>query len=97
MNVTETMHLHVMASSVKRKPSFLIMSSKLEPDNSHGFFHVASKDVVFEVDENADFTPVAVESLKAQQRSIMAEAQAKATEIQGQINQLLAIEHKETA
>lgn len=47
-----------------------------------------------EIPDDFDPRPQQIAALKAKKQEVLAEAQAKATDIEGQIQRLLAIEHK---
>jgi hypothetical protein len=61
---------------------------------THGWTKVGAATIAVSIEDEQQIVENKIESLKAEKNSILAEAQMKATKIDGQIQNLLAIEYK---
>lgn len=100
--ITIPMEVFVIAAAKTEEydDAFLrkILVFKSESDSEHyksdpSWLHVGSTEVTTTIIEGEELTAERVAGLRAQVKSIRAEAEARATAIEGEIQKLLAIEH----
>lgn len=60
----------------------------------YGWVKVGTAEITLTIDDPREVINNKVDALQAQKRSVMAEAQMKLNKIEGQIQELLCIEHK---
>lgn len=106
MKVTTTMHAYLAAHATltphqlqtpagASQLTYVAAQSKYWAE--HGYTYIGEAEVTVEVPDVRELVDNKIESLRSQAIAIRAEATAKCTAIEGQIQNLLAIEHTPAA
>jgi len=96
MKITTTMFLHWQQPAWKEDATFVLYSTDMSACLPNCAL-VGEREVTVDVPDNFDPRPGMVDGLKQKKNKVLADAQMEATKIDGQIQQLLAIECKPEA
>ena len=87
-----TAHIHAHWNKYSKEFQYSILSA--EDMSEYGYIHILSTDIEFESLNDRELRGRAVLALQAQKRKIYVDAEAAASEVNAQIDQLTALEHK---